>query len=398
MDKSPLKKIVFLIRTPLMKRDYERFGCDLLCKRGFRVEVLDVTEMTNPDYLQAVDEKELSNVPIVTKISNNSEISEYLKLNAKDSFFIVFTDVDFCTANIFRLFKVFGIRYARCNVNSIPMDLSLIRGNNLFDRISKITKKIIKRQINYKESFFAFCLRFNFFKSFFLAPTCVLVGGKKHSEVKLQKEGITKEVYIHTMDYDVYLKQDNKNVQNGHAVFLDEYAPYHPDYKINKSFKAPNASDYYTSMCNFFDNFEKIHNMKVIIAAHPRSDYSDKKYVYGGREILKGQTIDLIANSKIVLIHSSTAINFAVLFQKPMIFLTTNGLEQTSQKPIIRSFAKQFEQQVINVNEVKKIYFTDADHLNLTAYENYKNNYIKVNGTPEKLFWDVVADYILTKN
>ena len=41
----------------------------------------------------------------------------------------------------------------------------------------------------------------------------------------------TQKIYIHQLDYDIYLNQkETKTPKKNQVVFLDEYFPFHPDY------------------------------------------------------------------------------------------------------------------------------------------------------------------------
>ena len=60
---------------------------------------------------------------------------------------------------------------------------------------------------------------------------------------------------------------------------------------------------------------------------------------------------ELVKNSKIVLLHASTSMSFAVLFKKPAVFLTSNELEQSWIGPTIKDFAKLMNSQIINISD-----------------------------------------------
>ena len=55
--------------------------------------------------------------------------------------------------------------------------------------------------------------------------------------------------------------------------------------------------------------------------AHPRSNYEKHPELFKKYKIIKGKTIDLVKNSKLVLMHCSTSVNYAVIYKKPIIIL-----------------------------------------------------------------------------
>ena len=73
----------------------------------------------------------------------------------------------------------------------------------------------------------------------------------------------------------------------------------------------------YSKLNNLYELFElqsNKYNKKILIASHPRADYS-RKNPFLNREIIKNKTIELVDNADIVLAHTSTSISFAVLFK-----------------------------------------------------------------------------------
>ena len=93
-------------------------------------------------------------------------------------------------------------------------------------------------------------------------------------------------------------------------------------------------------------------NLKVIIAAHPKSKYS--KDVFGGREIYYDRTPELSINSKFIIAHHSTAISYAVLGYKPIIFIYTDEIKfhyKFSIYKYIENFSCFLESKLINISQ-----------------------------------------------
>ena len=64
--------------------------------------------------------------------------------------------------------------------------------------------------------------------------------------------------------------------------------------------------------------------------------------VFGGRELLQGETARLVNDSSLVIAHYSYAVNFAVLYRKPLIFLTTDELKASFRRPAIEAISSHF--------------------------------------------------------
>ena len=55
-----------------------------------------------------------------------------------------------------------------------------------------------------------------------------------------------------------------------------------------------------------------------------------------------------------------------------------------------KAIAKSLEKKVFNIDEIKKIDFTDILKVNHKKYNKYIDNYIKINNTPELNTWEIV--------
>ena len=140
----------------------------------------------------------------------------------------------------------------------------------------------------------------------------------------------SKKIHAHYTDYEKHLlRSNNEKYQNNYVVFLDEAVFNHPDnYELqsdNQFNLKRNIDLYFRDLNNFFNNFEKFTNCKIVVAAHPRG-FVNFDYVnyFRGRRIVRNNTYEVIKKSKLVFAHSSTSIAYAVILKKPIIFLNSN--------------------------------------------------------------------------
>ena len=106
---------------------------------------------------------------------------------------------------------------------------------------------------------------------------------------------------------------------------------HHDDYRMNyKYHNVPVTLKYFEEMNNFFAKLEKKFNLEVIIALHPNCFIKNYSKYFNFRRCIKSDTARLVRNSKFVLSHaSSTAINFAVIYKKPIIYIITNEMQRS---------------------------------------------------------------------
>lgn len=136
----------------------------------------------------------------------------------------------------------------------------------------------------------------------------------------------SKIVPIALCDFDQYLassKSQKLIPDAGYALFIDVNIPYQSDLPL-AGMKALNPDKYYEDLNKFFSIFEAKFDLKVIIAAHPKSFYDDN--LFFGRKIIYGNTPKLVEDASLVIGHASTAISYAVLNSKPILFIYTDQM------------------------------------------------------------------------
>jgi hypothetical protein len=160
-----------------------------------------------------------------------------------------------------------------------------------------------------------------------------------------------------------------------YIVFLDEYLPYHPDFRIFKM-ETVTPEPYFKAMNDFFNRIETESGLSVVIAAHPKSDYANNPF--GGRTILKNMTHELVRHSEMVIAHVSTAISYAVIFEKPIVLVYDREMGRIFKDlhiPLMESFGKSLNAPVLNLDESAGLPF-DWAVIDREAYVDYKYKYL----------------------
>lgn len=186
-------------------------------------------------------------------------------------------------------------------------------------------------------------------------------------------------VPINYFDYDEYLKTRAANsrrlVGGRYAVFLDSNLPYHSDLGLSGDSRL-DPDSYYGSLNRFFRLLEQQYEISVVIAAHPRSDYNSA--TYEGRHSCRLVTAELVKDAEFVLAHASTAISFAILNAKPLIFIYTSSMVAAYERWMIREmrvFADYLDAPIYNVDlvDVREV---RVKQVNLHHYERYKYDFL----------------------
>ena len=204
-------------------------------------------------------------------------------------------------------------------------------------------------------------------------------------------------VPIHSMDYDRFLAY-RSSVPKAHpqkvCVFLDQAFTHHPDLKqILGQDPAKGAEAYLEKMNRLFDRIEAKTGLRVVIAAHPRSQYETLGNPFGGRELVKGSTLEWVDRSQMVVAHWSTSVGLAALFGKPLLIAWVAGAH-----PLTRTLAHKLNTSLIDLERAEEL-----DHFNLeqfpyraTDYSSYIRHYLKSDLAPaEQSCWQIMGPKLL---
>jgi len=385
-------RIVFIVESTFQKWEHQRFGIDLLRSNRFEVEIWDLTPFMHPGC-----EKQNENLKEVKDPG-------YHLFRTRDEAFAAIAGLDNAS------FVVCMVVYSR---KALPLYRALSKSQAAYGVVyvygqpeTKQPPEIFIRKLLRNASPAIVAQRFFRavpFKTWGIRPaaTLVLAGTTSMPAFRYPVDATTRILWGHSFDYDVYLNELQRPSEAPAAptaVFLDECIPNHPDY-AQIGIPAPcRDEEYYPPLGRFFDWVEKNHGLKVVIAAHPRSDYGESR-PFGNRPVVKGKTAELVRTCQCVMSHASTSVNFAVLFNKPLVFLTLSALENVPrEKNRIHSMAGWFKKAPLLIDAIAAI--TEKDWrsslaLDRAAYERYRETFIKSAGSPEKPQWQLFADFLL---
>ena len=383
-----IKRIVYLIESPFNKRDYDRYGFEILQENGFRVEVWDCTPYLRPQVHKKVVVPDPIDYDRHYQFFSIKETAASLKRLFTDTIIICLVVYNLLSYRLFQAITSARIPYCVFTGSRFP---SLKARNGLLLLSEKMKSISLKKVIN--RAYMAIPLRYLRLRC---ASFALVTGGKSDPKLNKMIGDSTEIILTHSFDYDIYLSLIKHDIEdNGNfALFLDEYLPFHSDYVYHNLHPFSSAERYYPPLREYFDYFESKYKLEVIIAGHPRSNYDQHPDYFNGRKVVRGHTAELVKRSKIVFLHCSTAVNFAVLFKKPTVFITSDSLNGSGYEAFIYSLASCFGKKPININRKNEYECEDFFHFDEGLYSRYKNQHIKVEGSEEKFSWQIFADRI----
>ena len=378
-------------------RDYDRFGVEIFKNNGFDVSIWDLSSFIYPETISSMKETfgVLNNENII-RFNSVKEVIQAIEKETQETFFITIIHCNAKTYKIFRAISRASMKYGsfgpythgwfpapvkpvvKYSMRRIKIDKHFI--NKVWARIIRELLKISPRLlgINYASYF-------------------PLLGGRLAYARGPTINEDTNVQHIHAFDYDYY--QKIKNSSNGQTsrpefiVYIDQNLVWNPDAMIRKDTPKIDTEQYYGDLRTFFDQIESITHNKVVIAAHPKANYRKKGYIFGNREIVHGfNSAELISQCKLVIMHYSIALNFAVLFRKPIIFMISDLLIKINKGPGINNLANWFGVTPVKIDDKhKKIELPKVDD---KLYDTFISDFIKKPGTKDALSWQQVVDHI----
>ena len=389
-----IKKIVFIVESLFNARDYERFGVDLLIKNGFKVEIFDLSI-----YMRVKSQLSIPSVSAVKfsghiAVENKSDLNLILKDNCNQCFIVTVISYRPDTYFIYKYISKYNIPYGLLSM-AAPYEMPSLRQKvNIID-------KIINGLVSLNSNGLKHNLK-NYLSGKLLGikpAKYIFAGGAECSYAPKLLGKRTQIIWIHTFDYDIYLAGQYKKIKkDNYAVFLDQNLPFHPDFIIEGMLNPIDASAYYSELANAFDTIEKKFGLTIVIAAHPSANKKTVAEYFRGRNVFVGNTAGLVQGSDLCITHWSYAINFAVLFKKPIILLTSASIKKMKRNYLTDSYSSELGISPVDTSSgIINLRFQSLS-VSHNHYESYRHRYIKKSNTPERQFWEVVATTIAKGN
>jgi len=202
---------------------------------------------------------------------------------------------------------------------------------------------------------------------------------------KYETASSSKVLPANSFDYNSFLNfkggfSENDTIKDS-IVFVDTGAPlFDTDSLLMRNTHPLTKERWYPALRAFFDNLESLTSFKVVIAAHPKHQYDKKtKKVFGNRDIIHGRTQEMIRNSKAVIVRNSTAISYAILYNKPIVIVHSNELlkDNNTFYKSIKFWSKELSCPFINIDlpfDSNNINF--EKNIDKKLYQKYILNYL----------------------
>lgn len=393
-------KIIYIVSYHITQRDYHRYGAEYLINKGYDVEIWIVNNgfMLGDDFdISAGMYRGKNMIDIHPK-----DLEKYVKRNS-NAFFIFFD---------YKIPKwILAMAKYKCNYFLVRgIGATLTAGTNAIKEDRDYAKFLkLKNYINFLNALpgiinnaIAMKKALRCFKHHL--PKYIFMGVDIHDDW-FKCVPNDKKIYIHSFDYDRYLetKHKNEDVDEEYIVYIDSgYG--NGVFDLNKLFNPNKYDPWYEDRENVsnklnavFDKLEEHYHAPVVIAGHPHVKYPTDFWC--NRRIIFNKTPELVAHSKFVIMQFSTSISFALLFKKSVLALVDNNLKKANYRDnywedFFNANYKYFGITPCNmdIQEMIRKPWEYVHAIDEKISQEYINKYIKMPGTPDKLFIEVMED------
>jgi|GEM_PF-2053594 len=389
---KPLPRIGFVVESPLSANDADRFGIVLLLSRGHDVVVWDVSNISRP-HIRHIRQDLTLITPHIARSADDLRVMTR-DLAQCELLLVHFGNGGTNPANLPILRALAKTGRPRVNFfNNAYPGWNRYRGETgkKWRRICDIGHQLLSGKINFLSALLS---RLPPSLLGIRPPDYAVYGGTAGPLADPISTGMTQPIWAHSNDFERSRPLlDNPPPMQRQAVFIDEFLPYHPDLEDIGHPPAMTPEVYYPRLRHAFDQIERQFDLKVVIAACPRADYSNKGALFGDRQVVHGATMNLVAESLLVLGHRSTALSYGVIFGKPIFLLVTQELlEDPVHVVAINSFGQNLGVPKIHFDALQSIALPQTLEHDSHKYAAFLEQFTKRSGTANKALIDIILD------
>jgi hypothetical protein len=398
-------KIIMIFPYSLTAFDAVKFGFDALLASGVDLRIFDLSPLISA---RSDTGAKFLNADYIKKIPSYALLEQEILTQGKAIYIDNINGVNgfqWQGRGVYQLFKKYNVEYYVVEVGALPIFapltaksfLNKIKNAFNFQRLSHYLKwRLGKLTVYYQ---------WKWLQAYQL-PAKIFIGNSESRERYLEKFQLkaSQVVSIHSFDYDRYLNYirsaptplfPGKRI----CVFLDQMLATHCDFGKSVSFNPVTAQNYIPTLNNFFDLIEEELQLKVVIAASPRADYVSNP-IFGTRPVVSGKSLELVAESVLVLFHSTTAISFATLFDKPILMIKTKEMTHAlGYANFLNNMAASLNLKPLCIDDQEEI-----NSFNFSAfaawprhYDNYKYKYVMSKNTHDQTTWEILLATITSQ-
>ncbi len=366
------------------ERIHDLFDVSFLIDVRIKVTFVDVSEITIKGY--HIPGKFQPEGLAYEKILSESDLKSFIKMQDNDNtLYLLYMTYCRFSYNCFRLLSKMKCKQIYCSNGVFP-------SIPLQQRFSVIFSKVFSQKFPglLRSAYVKVLMRTKLIAPInYYLETCQFSANTNECKIGNQ----THIVKFNSTDYQRAKKDSSLPISDRYLVFLDQNLPFHPDGKLEGI--VYDSDDYFERMNCLFSKLEEKYSCEIIIAAHPtvsrKCRYND---FWGNRKVLFNETAPLVKHSMGVIAHYSTAIGYAVIWEKPILFVYTDDMKIKANQSFLieQKIGELLNSPVVRLNDYI------ADDLILTvdkeAFGFYKYGYLTNEDSEKRMNGEILMDIL----
>ncbi|HSP16244.1 MAG TPA: hypothetical protein VLV78_15965 [Thermoanaerobaculia bacterium] len=390
-----IRHVIYLVEQPLDQRNFDRFGIQTLLDNGFDVSVIDCTQFRFPRVNPATPIIQTRRPIRTMACTSESQALTAISQMAAGTF--VVNLLGYCpeTYPVYKALSKMRVPYGVDVLNALPPPFE--NGTAVSRKVRQVLNVDFQRAVRTLAQTGRNILYRAKGRRLRGATFWFAGGSESPRDFFFPRDAQTRILWMHSIDYDLYLAEKDRPMEIADkAVFLDQYLPFHHDFHYEGRRNPVGPEAYYSRLSALFVTLERRLGLSTEVAGHPRS-HSDDGYsrYFGGRPVIYSRTANLVKNSKLVIAHYSTAVNLAVLFRKPVLFVTTKQLQKSGQGVYIETTARWLGKKVVDLDGPLEHVDWDRElSVDEASYASYQSSFISTTEAPAVPSWQILADVL----
>lgn len=118
-------------------------------------------------------------------------------------------------------------------------------------------------------------------------------------------------------------------VSQDYAILIEDNMFHDTDFMLVGLEDSTGAPAYFANLSKYLGKVQDLTGTPVKVLPHPKSDRARLRSYLPEFDQIEGPSAEAISGARFVLMHSSTALSFALLAGKPILFMECEGLRQS---------------------------------------------------------------------
>lgn len=206
-------------------------------------------------------------------------------------------------------------------------------------------------------------------------------------------------IYGHVQDYEVaYQKGLLRNPpRDDICVFYDQGLVGHRDLLAIGATTSdlPDPQWYYAALFRCFETIQAATGLRVVAVPHPRFLHGMSRF--GRYEVRPGDAIATAARARLIIGHFSAALGLGVIFDKPVIQLTSKVFVRCMGAYMqrgIRTMQRALGCSALSMDDPRAEDLQDWRAIDHARYAEYRRRYIKHPASSDSSIWDAIYQTI----